>query len=560
MHDSNQFSPLPEEYNNRVSRKRGFAPSPKLTETIGKSVFSRLLPKNNIWSLALWIWVVPLALGRLQPLWENDFYLHIRMGNDILAHHRLTGDPAWVYGSGHTPWRTTMAISEVLMALAYRIGGNTIFSLMMLAATLLIPFILWKTLRLLLPQRNSKSILAILAITSIATGTWMTTLFLPRPQTISLLLFPCLIVWVIQFAHYGRLPSRKLLIPFTIFWVCFHGYGLLVAPLLLAAGVAHLLAPLALQGGNRRRLLTLAYQRIKSNALTLALVLLATLVNPLGFGIYTASLKIRTGSHGFILEWLMPSSHSDVYVIFLILLSTWLLASIRFISTHNFSASAKVIVIREGVLLLIAILAFVESVRTFDLLLLLTIYIAVNRVIRTFFSSSASAIRASLKKRKASDLKNQKLGSIIKLAVVITIILSWTSALSNGNNLSTMGRDYIPTKLYLDINSVPGHHNVLIAYNISSTVLVYIPDASTSLDGRVDENGISGSKDYTDMLLGKSKWKQVLSRYPGTTDAILVKKDKITKLLLASGWVLRDSQKTVADNTVYAWLTPPVKQ
>lgn len=152
MYDSNQFDSSSGEYNKRISKRHGLMPSPRLTSLLGRSVFSRTLPKNNIWSLIVWAWMTLLAFSQIKPLWENDFYIHIRMGNDILAHHRLTGNPSWVYGTGHVAWRTTMAIPEVLMALAYRVGGNTIFSLMMLVASLLILIIVWKTLRLLMPQ------------------------------------------------------------------------------------------------------------------------------------------------------------------------------------------------------------------------------------------------------------------------------------------------------------------------------------------------------------------------------------------------------------------------
>lgn len=571
MYDSNQFAPFPDEYNHQVSKRRRFVPSQKLTNLFGRSVFSRTLPKNNIWSLILWAWMTLLAFSQIKPLWENDFYIHIRMGNDILAHHRLTGDPSWVYGTGHVAWHTTMAIPEVLMALAYRVGGNTIFSLMMLVASLLILIIAWKTLRLLIPQRIPEGVVAILAITSMMVAIWMGTLFLPRPQTLSLLLFPILILWSIRFAQYGNLPKRIVLIPFTIFWVCFHGYGLLVFPVLGAGGVAHILPTLILKGEERRRIFNLALKRVKRHSLTLLFVLASTLVNPLGFGIYLASLKIRLGSHTLIQEWVPPSPTSNVYRAFVLLMIIWLLTSISFMQKQSFSSSAKMSVGRDGALLLLIGLAFIDSVRTFDLLLIFMVYITFNRIVRTFWSKGDESLEQNLfsfrpqfllkrsRKGQFAHVGNRKLVTSIKVGVIATIMLAWGVALTNGTNLSTMGRDVIPAKLYLDINAIPGHHNILISYDISSTALAYIPNASTSLDGRVDENGLHGSQDYVHMANGKSNWKEILIRYPHTTDAIFLKNDKIVTLLQSRGWTLRGSEKTLVGGAVYEWLTPPAK-
>lgn len=572
MYDSNQFDSSSGEYNKRISKRHGLMPSPRLTSLLGRSVFSRTLPKNNIWSLIVWAWMTLLAFSQIKPLWENDFYIHIRMGNDILAHHRLTGNPSWVYGTGHVAWRTTMAIPEVLMALAYRVGGNTIFSLMMLVASLLILIIVWKTLRLLMPQRISEGVVAILAITSMMVAIWMGTLFLPRPQTLSLLLFPILILWSIRFAQYGCLPKRIVLIPFTIFWVCFHGYGLLVFPILAAGGVAHILPTLILKGEERRRTFNLAVKRVKKHSLTLLLLLASTLVNPLGFGIYLASLKIRSGSHTLIQEWVTPSPTSNVYRVFLLLMILWLLTSILSMQKQSFSSAAKMSVGRDGALLLLIGFAFIDSVRTFDLLLIFMTYITFNRIVRTFWPRGDTSLEKNLlysfrpqfvlnryRKRQFAHVGNRKLVTSIKVGVIATIIWAWGVALANGTDLSTMGRNVIPVKLYLAISAIPGHHNILISYDISSTALAYVSNASTSLDGRVDENGLHGSQDYVHMTNGKSNWKEILIRYPHTTDAIFLKNDKIATLLQSRGWTLRGSEKTLVGGAVYKWLTPPKK-
>ena len=533
---------------------KGFsAPAVMRTKSlIGKTLFSRTFPRDSVWTIGVWMWGLLLSYINIRPLWENDFYLHLRMGNDILAHHRLTGDPSWVYGTAHVSWKTTMAVSEVLMALAYRYGGYPIFAVSLMFASILILVILWKTIRLLIPQKVSPIAFRLIFISAVFLSTWMNTFFLARPQTISLLLMPILALWSIRFALYGKLPRIILLVPFTIFWVCMHGYGLLILPLLLASGVAHMAGSLFASKGLRLKFLSLSWNRVKRNIPAFFAIALATLVNPLGFGIYTTSLKVRAASNTFISEWVAPSVTSFSYIMFLVVSALWVMLSAVFLYKKGSPSNNKVAVAREGFLILFITFALASSLRTLEIVILYISLILINRLTRTFTNETTTRHWETLRSAKSSEY--------LKIGIIVLVTLTWVSALLTTHSIYSMGKNEIPVKIFKEINSVSGHHKILIDYNISSTPLIYVQDASTALDGRTDENGPHGSRDYAMMSKGLLKdWKTVFNRYPGTTDAVFQSKDKIVSLLIGEGWKVKDTEKIPGEKAPYEWLTPPVK-
>lgn len=498
------------------------------------------------------MWGFLLSYINIRPLWENDFYLHLRMGNDILAHHRLTGDPSWVYGTAHVSWKTTMAVSEVLMALAYRYGGYPIFAVFLMFASVLILVIIWKTLRLLIPQKVSPVAFRVIFIACIFLSTWMNTFFLPRPQTISLLLMPILALWGIRLALYGRLPRIILLVPVTIVWVCLHGYGLLILPLLLASSLAHLAGSLLAGKNLRLQTLSLSWSRVRRNIPALIAVALATLVNPLGFNIYTTSLRIRSASNTFILEWVAPSTTSFPYILFLVVSSLWVSSAFYFLYKKWRAPGNMVSVGREGFLILFIAFALASSLRTLEIVVLFISLIAINRFTR--------ALSYNVPLKEWETWHNHKGLEIFKISIIALVTLTWISVILTNHSIDSMGTNEIPVKIFQEINAVPGHHNILIDYNISSTPLAYVKDASTAVDGRTDENGRYGSRDYALMSKGLAKdWKMIFARYPGSTDAVFQSKDKIVKLLIDEGWKVVDTEQLQGEKSPYQWLTPPNK-
>jgi len=218
-------------------------------------------------------WLVLLFGLRSQPLNDPGSLWHVRVGEIVLDTGIPTTDPfTWQYAG--VPWRPQQWGAEVLMASAHRVAGFD--TLLMLMHASLASFATWVTVRF--TRAGLHPIPAIL-LTALGMSAAAFHFYL-RPHLVTIV-FSGLLAGLLVSVDRGRCSMRRLwyLIPATVVWTNLHG-GVLGGLLTAGATFAGWLAIVPQQAGFRRgRWLGMA-------ATILGLAILATLVNPYGYGMH----------------------------------------------------------------------------------------------------------------------------------------------------------------------------------------------------------------------------------------------------------------------------------
>jgi hypothetical protein len=180
---------------------------------------------------------LPSILNDADTLW------HIRAGAWILEHRAIPWTDPFSFTAGDRPWFTIEWFSEVLMALAFRLGGMQGIMALTAGAVGLTAALLLHHLRRFLPGCYA------LLGTFVALLDAEPSLF-ARPH---LLAWPCLVLWCggLAAARANRTAPSFALLPVMLLWVNLHGS--FMAGLLLAGGF--MLEALCEAGADRRRVL-----------------------------------------------------------------------------------------------------------------------------------------------------------------------------------------------------------------------------------------------------------------------------------------------------------------
>lgn len=243
---------------------------------------------------------------------DGDTYWHLATGAWMLAHHAVPHLDPFSFTHGGQPWVAHEWLSEILMALVFRLAGWTgIVVLFGLAAALSMALLLGRLGRWLGP-------LALAVTAWLVMGSMWVGLF-TRPHLLAL---PIMIVWTgaLLDARAARRPPPLWLIPLLVLWANLHGsfvFGALVAaPLALEALVERLaeawptmrragrlaLGPQALADAWR-----CAWPVVRGWGLFALLCLGAVLLTPNGLQALTYPFQIMSmKTLNGIVEWLPP--------------------------------------------------------------------------------------------------------------------------------------------------------------------------------------------------------------------------------------------------------------
>jgi hypothetical protein len=260
--------------------------------------------KSYDYLLLALVLMVLLAIAFLLPVTPQDYWWYMRIGKDTLASGAVPKVDTLTFTRSGTPVVYQSWGAAVLFWLLYQAGG---LSLTVLARGLLLGltfFLLWWSARGMGAGRMA-SVLALLLAVLASSNNWSV-----RPQLIAYPLFALSLFILLRWQAGGRkivffLPLVGLL------WVNLHGSFILL--ILLEA------AALAFGRGDRRTL-----------ALAAAGTLLATLINPDGFGawIYVYHSLTVPSSQLFSAEWQPPVNTGwQMNLFFLTLLGFPLLAA-----------------------------------------------------------------------------------------------------------------------------------------------------------------------------------------------------------------------------------------
>ncbi|NJM06320.1 hypothetical protein HC891_09170 [Candidatus Gracilibacteria bacterium] len=273
-----------------------------MIDTTGQSAHTRVLPRirlEHLW-LALALSTIAVFIS-MAPTVPNDYWWHLKVG-EIVATEGLptTNRFAWTVPN-EEPFVYQSWLGEWLFYMLYTIGGHplVIFTRNVLG-------IVTFTLVAIEAQRRSGAWRVAALVTVIAAAMTINNLT-TRTQNWSWLPFMLVFTLLSRYSD-GQLPARWLLVlPLTMaFWVNVHG-AFVLGLMLVGAFVV---------GETLRRLLkqprALTVQRLRWLYVTTAAMALATLVNPIGVGVYSyvSALLNDNAIQSLIVEWQPPAPRS----------------------------------------------------------------------------------------------------------------------------------------------------------------------------------------------------------------------------------------------------------
>jgi hypothetical protein len=231
---------------------------------------------------------------------DPDYWWHLRVGQWILDNRALPTHDLFTYTVPTHGWIDHEYLTEVLIALANRVGGMALVSVAFGIVTWLGFVYIWRTADV---ARRPYVIGGLaLALGAVAGAP----IWGPRAQMITFL-FSCVELFWLDGYLRGRSRTINFLPLLVALWANLHG-GFVVAFLFLVAAMAAeagglLLHDEAARMAHRRRLVTLAR--------TFGLSLVALLATPHGLKVYLNPLETLTSpaQRSLIVEWFSPDFH-----------------------------------------------------------------------------------------------------------------------------------------------------------------------------------------------------------------------------------------------------------
>jgi len=263
---------------------------------------------------------LPALAALLVPMPAVDLAYQLRAGADILAGNGIPSVDTWTFTVAGTPWLDQQWGAQVLLALAFQVGGWTGLAILRAALVGVAFWLLGKTLRSVGCASRPAAIISLLGFAVAAPALAL------RPQLFAIVLFAAT-MWILaaRRAH----PRRLWLIPILgVAWANLHGSFPLVIVLVGLAWldeVARARAgrePAGSTGTARRDQVRPSDRLLGSTGLALvgAVSALATLVNPFGIDAwrYIANLASNPSVASLVSEWRAPSPLEPAGAVFYI--------------------------------------------------------------------------------------------------------------------------------------------------------------------------------------------------------------------------------------------------
>jgi hypothetical protein len=294
--------------------------------------------------------LAPLAFlfGRMNGLktllGDCDTGWHIRTGEWILANHKVPLHDMFSFSKPGEPWFAWEWLSDILMALLFRLGGLQAVSIFFVALISLTFAGLY-----LLTRRRSNPVVGIL-VAVVATAA-SSIHWLARPHLFTLF-FLVVFYSALERVRDGQtriagMPILAILPVLTVLWTNLHGGFFVGAALIGAYGageVARLLIGPAVE--DRTAHWKLAKQYIASSAACVA----ASLINPYTYQLHLHMVRFlgQPWKNDHILEFFSPSFHHPTAMFFEAMLALSVVASVSFIRKGRYTEAITMMVWAHG--------------------------------------------------------------------------------------------------------------------------------------------------------------------------------------------------------------------
>ena len=248
----------------------------------GEDVMARA--RARPWLLA-WLAFVPVAVLRAGTLAEGDTFWEIRGGLLTLSHQAIPRVDSFTWTVHGKPWTLNSWGFDVVLAVAYRIGG--------------LPAVAWASAALAMMVAGMVLLLARCLGASPQVAGWLLLLGSPlliewlsaRPQLADYIAVPVLVMLLRRITD-GRDRVRSIMAVgiLSVGWVNLHAASLL--GVVIAGACAVLLLARRASRGN-------GWWCVAAGAAALA----GSLLNPYGLGVLAQAGQVQSAASGLIVEW-----------------------------------------------------------------------------------------------------------------------------------------------------------------------------------------------------------------------------------------------------------------
>lgn len=481
---------------------------------------------------AWWVWdfapilLLPLAVfsALTKRVDENDIFIHVLMGRDILSEARFTGNPDWTYGPTNPDWVTLVHWpSQALMALGFDFWGFGFFAFLHAFLAGIFIVVLYVGLKSISPKWRDEVSHPRIAAAALLASIPMVTVFIgPRANAIGAIFAILLGVWLVKVIYSGSFGVAWWVVPLTVWiWTFLHGASLLAAPI-LAMGVVLWWA------SNPAPLSRATLKRAVSLFTSVLLALIVPLVTPLGLRAWEGSLAIREVSAGWIYEWSPLQLGSFEFAFTLITLGVgWVAAGIMFIQKRSLRGPA----ICSAVAMSALSAGIFYQQRNYLILLPVLLLL----VVATIYNISPSGDSRGWERISASS----RLGRIPLLATAVTGII--IAGLIAGAR-AEVDNEKFPVEIAQKIASAnpDGGRKVFAPLHVAAEVPFYAPGNAVAFDARLDRYPRELLREANETIMyGREDWEGWLfSVYPDTTDMLLPTDSPLYELAQESGWLV----------------------
>jgi hypothetical protein len=433
----------------------------------------------------VWIWigvVLPAVATLAAKLGTIDLAYHVRLGDLMLSSGRLVRSDTFTFTASGRAWTDQQWLAQIAFAAVYRTAawqGLLVLRAALVGTTFAFVYL---SCRAVGAARRTSALLALASF-----GATLLALAL-RPQLIAFALF-ALTAWAV--ASRRTHPERLWLVPVAVIvWANVHGTFFL-APLLLGLAV---LADRREPGGRRLVLVTAAS-------------LVASLVNPFGFGVWSYVVAISTNPiiAKTITEWAPPTVHT--------------LAGVAFFATAAATAT---------------LLARRRASVPWPTLLLLGVFFAIGlQSGRGMFwwalvlpSTLAPYLPDDGGRSDAAAAWPIAAATVACVAVVGLAFLPWLRAPADGETL--LSGAPIPLTAELTRVTDPGSH-IFDAQPLGSWLEWALPDRRVFIDSRIELFTPAEWRTYDAVSAGREGWQATLDRWH--VDVVVATRDQQLALL-----------------------------
>ncbi len=456
-----------------------------------------------------------LALAMQNRIIDSDFWWHLRTGQWIIENGRIPYTDPFSFTMQGQPWIAHSWLAEIFMYLLFHYVGPftlpLLRSLLQVATFGLLLWMMWERW----PRLGGIS--AILLLSFIASARF----WLPRPNSVSLVLAPVFLYIWYQFKWHGR-DSLWLLPVLMVLWANLHS-GFIYGLFLLAA----LFFGEFLGRWGWPDPVPLEQKRWLRFGLFSLLCIPAALLNPYGFRLlfypftyYFGGITMHTDYVG---EWLSPNFHEPSSILFALLL-LGLLAVIAWRRVGMGPSEALAMILFTGLAL--------SSVRAAGIAIPLLAWSLAGVAGQGIAPRTSQSRRGAWPQPGKVALWGWYGGTL--LLVVLLLAGIGVEYAAYGRATGFADEAGCPAGAVAAIAPLPNSARIFNSYNWGGYLIWKLyPDRQVFIDGRADLYGDALFNDFMTVYEVKPDWSVVLDRYRVDT-VICERQGALATLLMAS--------------------------